>query len=100
MSPCLPGFVAALNTSIIVSEGAVEIYYMNYLYGFLSSALVYFLLHWAVPDKKMDNFVKSSVSAHELQQLYDDRWQVTIGQTPEKFDESVSGQDNLVKGSS
>lgn len=89
--------MAALNTSIIVSDGAVELYYMNYLYGFLSSAAVYFLLHWAVPDMKLDTFIKSGLSAHELQQLYDGRWQVTMGQTPENFDKSVSGRND--KGS-
>jgi NCS1 family nucleobase:cation symporter-1 len=86
--------VAALNTSIIVSDGAVELYYMNYLYGFLSSAFVYFLLHWVVIDKKLDAFVKSGFSARELQQLYDDRWQLTMGQTPENFDESVPGRND------
>jgi NCS1 family nucleobase:cation symporter-1 len=65
---------------------------MNYLYGFLSSAFVYFLLHWAVPDKKLDTFVKSGLSACELQQLYDDHWQVTVGQMPENSDESISGR--------
>ncbi|KAH6114452.1 hypothetical protein HBI69_127770 [Parastagonospora nodorum] len=95
--PCLPGFIAALNLSIIASDGAVELYYMNYLYGFLSSALVYLLLHWAVPDKKLDNFVKSSLSAHELQRLYDGRWQVTMGQMPENCDEGVSEQHDSAK---
>jgi NCS1 family nucleobase:cation symporter-1 len=90
ISPCLPGFIAALNPSIVASDGAVELYYMNYLYGFLSSACLYFLLHWTVPDKKLDTFLKSDLCALELQQLYDDRWQVTMGQTPENFDESVS----------
>jgi NCS1 family nucleobase:cation symporter-1 len=63
-----------LNPSIVASDGAVELYYMNYLYGFLSSACLYFLLHWTVPDKKLDTFLKSDLCALELQQLYDDRW--------------------------
>jgi len=86
--PCLPGFIAAVDTAIITNDGAVEVYYPNYLYGFLSSAFVHSLLHWAVPDKKLNAFVKGSVSASELQRLYNGRWQVIIGQTPENYDDS------------
>lgn len=33
-APCIPGFAAAVNTTLKVSDGAVELYYMNYLYGY------------------------------------------------------------------
>lgn len=63
---------------------------MNYLYGFLSSAFVYSVLHWAIPDKKFDHFLKQSGSSKELQQLYRERWDITVGQASEGFDECVS----------
>ncbi|KAM5359734.1 hypothetical protein ACJZ2D_014261 [Fusarium nematophilum] len=90
VTPCLPGFIAAVNLSITISDGATELYYMNYLYGFLSSAFVYALLHWAVPDKKLDAFVRESPSAKELQQLYNGRWDVTMAEAPGGHSESHS----------
>lgn len=97
--PCLPGFIAAVNLSITVADGAVELYYMNYLYGFLSSTLVYSLLHWALPDKKFDAFIKDSASAGELLELYHRRWELTVAEA-ESVDERVLEQTGKeVKGS-
>lgn len=61
---------------------------MNYLYGFLSSALVYSLLHWALPDKKFDAFIKDGASAGEL---YHGRWELTVAEA-ESVDERVLEQ--------
>ncbi|KAH7153467.1 NCS1 nucleoside transporter family protein [Dactylonectria macrodidyma] len=80
--PCLPGFIAAVDLSISVSDGATELYYLNYLYGFLASGLVYSLLHFVFPDAKSDEFVRSSPSAKALQQQFQIRWDVTLGETP------------------
>lgn len=89
--PCLPGFVAAVNTSVTVTDGATEFYYLNYLYGFLVSALVYSLLHFVFPDQKLDAFVRESPSAKELQQTYDDRWAIVTAENPSVC-ESISGE--------
>lgn len=97
VTPCLPGFIAAVNLSITISDSAIELYYMNYLYGFLSSALMYSVLHWTVPNKSLDAFVKGSTSSGELQRLYSDNWDITVGHAPESFDESISAQND--KGS-
>ncbi|KAI5456583.1 permease for cytosine/purines, uracil, thiamine, allantoin-domain-containing protein [Mariannaea sp. PMI_226] len=74
VAPCLPGFIAAINTSVKVPAGATELYYLNYLYGFLSSGLVYWLLHLVVPDQRLDGFVRESPSAKVLQEEYQERW--------------------------
>lgn len=72
--PCLPGFIAQVNGSVRVADGAVQLFYLNYLYGFLSSGLVYALLHRAFPARKLDGFVRDAMSARDLQRHYRDRW--------------------------
>lgn len=94
--PCLPGFVAAVNTSVTVSDGAIELYYLNYLFGFLTSGLLFILVHWAFPDEKTASFVSESPSAKELQQLYGQRWNVTLADVPDVSDE-VSVETNVQK---
>ncbi|KAK2053059.1 NCS1 nucleoside transporter family protein [Colletotrichum caudatum] len=79
--PCMPGFVAAVDTSVTVSEGATELYYMSYMYGLFSSGLVYALLHKVFPAKALDAFVKDSPSARELQHLHRGKWDVTLAET-------------------
>ncbi|KAL4972736.1 permease for cytosine/purines, uracil, thiamine, allantoin-domain-containing protein [Aspergillus desertorum] len=78
--PTTPGFIAAINTSITVSDAATELYYLNYLYGFLVSAAAHAFLHWAVPDRKLNAFVKSGMPASEIQALSNERWEVVDGQ--------------------
>ncbi|KAJ4248733.1 hypothetical protein NW762_012571 [Fusarium torreyae] len=77
VAPLLPGFIAAVNPSVHISDGAIELYYLNYLFGFLVSALVYYVLHLAVPDKGFDAFVKDGTPAKEVQRVYDERWDMT-----------------------
>ncbi|KAF4975216.1 hypothetical protein FZEAL_7973 [Fusarium zealandicum] len=76
VAPLLPGFIAAVDLTITIPDGAVELYYLNYLYGFLASGFMYSLLHIVVPDKTLDAFVRDNPSAKELQQLYDGRWDI------------------------
>ncbi|KAF5012671.1 hypothetical protein FDECE_1302 [Fusarium decemcellulare] len=83
VAPLLPGFIAAVNLSIKIPDGAVELYYLNYLYGFLASALVYTLLHRFVPDQKFDNFIRTSESAKTLQDQYGGRWDITYAESAE-----------------
>ncbi|KAL4935176.1 hypothetical protein BDV06DRAFT_234578 [Aspergillus oleicola] len=90
--PTMPGFVAAVNTSISVSDEATELYYINYLYGFLVSAAVHTFLHWVIPDRKLDSFVKDATPAKEIQALYNSRWEVAAGQ------DAVEGEVQVVKG--
>jgi NCS1 family nucleobase:cation symporter-1 len=75
VAPCLPGFIAAVNTSVIVPEGATELYYLNYLYGFLSSGLVYIVLHMVFPDASLNAFVKDSTSPQEAMVYYRRKWE-------------------------
>ncbi|KAL7811658.1 permease for cytosine/purines, uracil, thiamine, allantoin domain-containing protein [Trichoderma gracile] len=76
VAPCLPGFIGAVNRSVLLPEGMAELFYLNYLYGFLSSAGVYVLLHWLFPARNVDRFVRTSPSPGEVQQFYSDRWEL------------------------
>ncbi|KAK2036173.1 thiamine transporter [Colletotrichum somersetense] len=87
--PCMPGFVAAVDTSVTVSEGAIELYYMSYMYGLLSSGLVYALLHKVFPAKALDSFVKNSPSARELQHLHQGKWDVTLAETTDVLESNL-----------
>ncbi|KAF4840966.1 Transporter aclS [Colletotrichum siamense] len=84
--PCMPGFVAAVDTSVTVSPGATELYYMSYVYGLLSSGLVYAVLHRVFPAKALDSFVKTAPSARELQEFHLGKWDVTLAETPNVVD--------------
>lgn len=49
-------------------------YYLNYLYGFLSSAGCFALLHWTFPDVCVDAFVKGPESAKEIMYQHHLAW--------------------------
>lgn len=70
---------------------------MNYLYGFLSSAFIYSLLHWCFPDKLLDAFVTGNASVGELRQLYDGRWDVIVAEPLDSSDGRVMTKND--KGS-
>lgn len=93
VAPLLPGFIAAVNLSISISDGAVELYYLNYMYGFMASAFVYALLHRLVPDQKLDAFVQESPPAKEVQALYDDRWDITYAEAGTQIEDSPRPAD-------
>ncbi|PHH87208.1 hypothetical protein CDD83_9184 [Cordyceps sp. RAO-2017] len=74
VAPCLPGFVAQVNTSVKVSDGCIELYYLNYMYGYLVSGLIYTALHRLFPVRAIDDFVQQPTSALELQLYYREQW--------------------------
>ncbi|RYP51519.1 hypothetical protein DL768_003161 [Monosporascus sp. mg162] len=80
--PCMPGFVAALNPRVQVTEGATELYYMSYIYGFLSSGVVYAALHWAFPADACSAFVRDAPSAEEVRHMYLGKWDVVLSEMP------------------
>lgn len=73
-----------------------ELYFLNYLYGFLSSAVVYWLLHRIFPAKDVDHFVQNAPSAKEVQQHYTERWEVDLSQAGQILsDDDGSGITHL-----
>lgn len=76
-APLMPGFIAAVNTSVSVSDGAIEIYYMNYLYGFFASAAVFVLLHKIFPSPDLDGYVQNSTTSKEAMYASRDKWDNT-----------------------
>lgn len=87
----MPGFVAAVDTSVTVSPGATELYYMSYVYGLLSSGLVYAALHRIFPAKALESFVRTAPSARELRELHLGEWDCTLAETP-----NVQGVDGVL----
>ncbi|RBA11182.1 hypothetical protein FPRO05_04355 [Fusarium proliferatum] len=81
VAPTMPGFIAAVNPNAKVSDGAKNLYQLNYLFGFIVSAAVYYGLHMVVPDKKFDAFIKDGTTAKEVQAVYDERWDMTYSET-------------------
>ncbi|KZL82799.1 ncs1 nucleoside transporter family protein, partial [Colletotrichum incanum] len=81
--PCMPGFIAAVDTSVTVSEGATELYHMSYLYGLFSSGLVYALLHKVFLARALDAFVRDAPSPRELQEMQKRKWDVALAETPD-----------------
>jgi NCS1 family nucleobase:cation symporter-1 len=79
--------VAAVDTSVVISDGATKLYYLNYLYGFVASAVAYSLLHCVLPDRKFHAFIQDGTSARETQGFYNGRWRVVEAQTPEIEDD-------------
>ncbi len=70
----MPGFVAAVDSSITVPIGLTHLYYICFLVGFAISASVFCLLHLIFPAKDVVHFVASNPSAKFLMAEYQDRW--------------------------
>ncbi|KAF5667675.1 hypothetical protein FCIRC_9833 [Fusarium circinatum] len=94
VAPTMPGFIAAVNLNAKVSDGAKNLYQLNYLFGFIVSAAVYYGLHIAVPDKKFDAFIKDGTTAKEVQAVYDERWDMTYSESEPGSTEEHSFQRN------
>lgn len=57
-----------------MSDAATQLYYLNYLYGYFSSGIVYAALHRLFPARAIDDFVRQPMSADDLQKYYRDLW--------------------------
>ena len=74
VAPQMPGFIAAVNTSVSVSDGAVELYDLNYVYGFFASGLVFVLLHKVFPSADVDAFVNGPATPEQIMYEARERW--------------------------
>ncbi|KAI1879077.1 hypothetical protein JX265_003254 [Neoarthrinium moseri] len=74
VAPCLPGFIAAVETSITVPDSVAEFYSLNYVYSFISSATCYTLLHRIFPANDVDAFVTGTPDANETIYQHHMRW--------------------------
>ncbi|KAJ5887707.1 Allantoin permease [Penicillium taxi] len=73
-APSLPGFVAYVNTNVTVPIGLTHLYYICFLSGFVISSAVYIALHFAFPDRSIQDFIKTSPSAETLMKNYRAQW--------------------------
>ncbi|KAK9776186.1 putative NCS1 nucleoside transporter family protein [Seiridium cardinale] len=76
--PILPGFINAVNLSILVPDSVVELYYLNYIYGFLVGGLVFTVLHRVFPAGKLDTFVREAPDAKTLRKQNRIYWNSTL----------------------
>jgi NCS1 family nucleobase:cation symporter-1 len=74
-----------------------ELYYLNYLYGFLVSALVYYVLHVAFPADRLDNFVQNAGSPVEVQRIYRETWEILAAQDTDSTNEEHQQVDVVDK---
>ncbi|KAI1484960.1 NCS1 nucleoside transporter family protein [Biscogniauxia mediterranea] len=72
--PCMPGFVAAVDTSVSVPDGLTELYYLSYIYSFLAAAAAYYALHKIFPDKALDRFIQTAPPSTILRAIYQEKW--------------------------
>lgn len=89
--PNLPGLAMAVNPDIELPDGIVHVYDMNYIYGLVSAAVVYFGLSWAWPAK--DTLMEMTV--HEDDVVNGVEYTPNVGRVegekgPEKMDYEIS----------
>ena len=66
-APLLPGFAKAVTSTISVSDGASHIYNLGYLYGFMTTSVVYVVLSMVFPPRSKWSGLKFS---EELERNY------------------------------
>ncbi|PWY96125.1 allantoin permease [Aspergillus sclerotioniger CBS 115572] len=71
--PSLPGFVAYVNPSIHMPVGLTHLYYICFLSGAFISGMVYVILHYVFPDRRLQEFVASAPAARVLMEEYRER---------------------------
>ncbi|KAI0145283.1 permease for cytosine/purines, uracil, thiamine, allantoin-domain-containing protein [Xylariaceae sp. FL1272] len=94
-APLLPGFIAAVNTSVSVSDGATNLYQLSYFYGFLASGIIFILLHKIFPARKLDAFVNDGVSPEQTRFLYQEKWD-SVGYEDEDAALSVEKEEGVI----
>ena len=72
--PSMPGFVAAVNSSIKVPLGWTHLYYISFLVGTAISAVCFVALHHFFPVHEIRDYVRSAPSRREVQAEYRAKW--------------------------
>jgi len=70
----MPGFVAAVNTSIKVPIGWTRLYYISFLVGTAISALFFAAFHHFFPVHGIKDYVNSAPSRREVQAEFRAKW--------------------------
>lgn len=73
-TPSLPGFVASVNTNVMVPVGLTHLYYICFLSGFVISAAIYCILHYVFPVPEVQKFVSSAGPVKVLVREYREEW--------------------------
>lgn len=88
----MPGFVAAVQPSVIVPIGLTHQYYMCFLAGFAISSAVFCLLHAVFPAHEVREFVARSPPPRFVMADCQDRWD---GETSEDVESDVNKVGNV-----
>ncbi|KIY48482.1 allantoin permease [Fistulina hepatica ATCC 64428] len=91
--PSLPGFVAAVNTSVVVSDGWMHVYYICFLSGFAISAFVFVLLHTVFPANRVKEYVRTAPAPHVLQEEFREKWDLDVMVVDSSEPEDISESD-------
>lgn len=91
VAPSMPGFISAVNPSVVVPRGCTRIYYINFLTGFLIASVLFVLLHRVFPARGVDSFVGSPVTRYNNILHFRNKWdhqaEVLIAQERRVIDE-------------
>ena len=66
----MPGFIASVNTSVVVPVGFTHLYSICFLSGFAISATIFVSLHYLFPAQNMQTFAKSPQTSKDLVDYY------------------------------
>ncbi|TPX07199.1 uncharacterized protein E0L32_010902 [Thyridium curvatum] len=95
MAPHVPGFLSVVNPHIKVSEGAMYMYYLNSLTGFVFAFAVTILLDFISPVTQQKEFI-SSVTRNEAMKEYEENHDpLVINATSVMKREECEPQSNL-----
>ncbi|PFH54977.1 hypothetical protein XA68_11278 [Ophiocordyceps unilateralis] len=75
----------------------MELFYLNYLYGYLASGAVFTILHRLFPARAVDDFVRQPETARQLQQHYRELWD-DVSSEPSQASGALSFQGWWRKG--
>lgn len=74
VAPSMPGFLANVNPDIVVPRACMRIFYINFLTGFVISAVVFVALHAVFPARRLRAFVDGPVSSEQVIDFYRRKW--------------------------
>lgn len=72
--PSMPGFVAAVNSSVTVSIGWTRLYYISFLVGTAISALTYSALHYFFPAPSVKDYLLQAPPRRVVQAQFTAKW--------------------------
>jgi NCS1 family nucleobase:cation symporter-1 len=85
--PNTPGLAKSVNPNVVINEHIQHIYDMNYLYGFCSAAIVYYVLNRALPahETLLEAPIYEDIIIQDGVEIVNDGVQLSNELKPEKY---------------